>query len=383
MTRTLIEIHALHTVPASCINRDQNGSPKTMIFGGIERARVSSQSWKRAIREMFRDTLDASKIGVRTKFVLKEVAQKIVALDPSMSVEDAVAKAQKVLEAGGVKLVPAGKNPGKDQTNLDSDEKLVTEFLYFLSPGQIQLLAEQALVDKPAAKDVKAVLGAKNSVDLALFGRMIASDPGFNVDAACQVAHALGVSRNTAEFDFFTAVDDVKAAKGESAGGAMMGTIEYNSATLYRYATIDVDALDANLGQAPGAAREAVEAFLAAFAKSMPSGKSNTFANKTLPDGMVVTVRDTQAVNASGAVLEPIAGNPVREAAEKITDHLVRTEEVYELGNVATFVLAGSDAVKAFETLGESVTLSALITGTGELVESRLAANAPAESVAP
>lgn len=377
MTRTVIEIHALHTVPASCINRDQNGSPKTMTFGGVERARVSSQSWKRAIREMFRDTLDTGKVGVRTKFVLKEVARKIVALDPSVSAEDAALKAQKVLEAGGVKLV-AAKDSGKGLPDLDSDEKLVTEFLYFLSPGQLELLAEQALADNPLAKDIKAVFTARNSVDLALFGRMIASDPGYNVDAACQVAHALGVARNTAEFDFFTAMDDAKEEKGDSKGGGMMGTVEFNSATMYRYATIDVDALDANLGHAPGAAREAVEAFIAAFAKSMPSGKSNTFANKTLPDGMVVTLRDTQAVNASGAVLEPVTGNPVREAAEKIADHLARTEEVYELGNVATFVLAGSDSVKAFEALGESVNLSALTDAVGQLVETRLAAGSGA-----
>lgn len=377
MTRTVIEIHALHTVPASCINRDQSGSPKTMMFGGVERARVSSQSWKRAIREMFRDLLDAEKVGVRTKFVLKEVARKIRAIDPSLSSEDAVLKAQKVLETGGIKLV-ASKDPGKGLPDLDSDEKLVTEFLYFLSPGQLELLAEQALADKPAAKEIKAVLATRNSVDLALFGRMIANDPGYNVDAACQVAHALGVTRNTAEFDFFTAVDDVKAEKGDSKGGGMMGTIEFNSATMYRYANIDVDALDANLGRAPGAAREAVEAFLAAFAKSMPSGKSSTFANKTLPDGMVVTLRDTQAVNASGAVLEPVAGNPVREAAERIADHLTRTEEVYELGNVATFVLAGSDSVKAFESLGKAVNLSALTDAVGQLVETRLAARAGA-----
>lgn len=368
MTRTVIEIHALHTVPASCLNRDQNGSPKTMMFGGVERARVSSQSWKRAIREQFRETLNADKLGVRTKFVLKSVSDQIMVIDATQTFEEATAKARKVLEIGGVKFVPA-----KAKEGLQPNEEFVTEFLYFLSTGQIKLLAAEALAEKPDAKKVKTLFTENNSVDLALFGRMVASDHGYDVDAACQVAHAVGVGRNTAEFDYFTAVDDVKKEQGDSAGAGMIGVVEFNSCTLYRYATIDVDSLQSNLGGDPSAAREAVESFITAFATSMPSGRSNTFANGTLPDGIVVTIRDTQAVNASGAVLEPVVGNPVREASNRISSHLIRTEKAFDLGNISTFVLAGTDDVASFELLGESVTLRGLSTGVGALIEERLA----------
>ena len=40
--RLYVDFHVLQTVPPSCINRDDTGSPKTAIYGGVTRARVSS-----------------------------------------------------------------------------------------------------------------------------------------------------------------------------------------------------------------------------------------------------------------------------------------------------------------------------------------------------
>ena len=123
-----------------------------------------------------------------------------------------------------------------------------------------------------------------------------------------QVAHALSVHAVDNEYDYFTAVDDHKNADDdEDAGAGMIGTVEFNSSTLYRYATVDVDRLRDNLGDAE-ATRRAVEAFVRAFVQSMPTGKQNTFANRTLPDAVLVVLRDTQSINLVGAFEDAITG---------------------------------------------------------------------------
>ena len=126
-----------------------------------------------------------------------------------------------------------------------------------------------------------------------------------NVDAAAQVAHAISVHPVETEFDYFTAVDDYLQA--DESGAGMIGTVEFNSSTLYRYATVDVNRLADNLGDAV-AARRAVEAFVESFVRSMPTGKQTTFANRTLPEAVVVMVRDSQPINLVGSLREPGAG---------------------------------------------------------------------------
>ena len=55
--RLYVDFHVLQTVPPSCVNRDDTGSPKTAVYGGATRARVSSQAWKHAIRKMFAEEM--------------------------------------------------------------------------------------------------------------------------------------------------------------------------------------------------------------------------------------------------------------------------------------------------------------------------------------
>nr|WP_240030536.1 type I-E CRISPR-associated protein Cas7/Cse4/CasC [Thermus scotoductus] len=76
-------------------------------------------------------------------------------------------------------------------------------------------------------------------MDLALFGRMLADRPELGVDAAAQVAHALSTHKVDREFDFYTAVDDLNPK--EETGAGMMGDVEFYSATLYRYALVDLE----------------------------------------------------------------------------------------------------------------------------------------------
>jgi CRISPR system Cascade subunit CasC len=203
-----------------------------------------------------------------------------------------------------------------------------------------------------------------------MFGRMVADMTDINVDAACQVAHAISVHAVDNEFDYFTAVDDRKADASE-AGAGMIGTIEFNSSTLYRYATVDVDALYHTLGDA-AATRSAVEAFLVSFARSMPTGKQNTFAHRTLPDAVMVRVRDSQPINLVGAFETPIrethAAGRIELAAAALAKHTAEVESAYGERPVGSWITQVGERTAVLTDLGKSVTFSELVHGVGEQV---------------
>ncbi|GGN93983.1 type I-E CRISPR-associated protein Cas7/Cse4/CasC [Actinoplanes lobatus] len=366
MNRAIIDVYALHTVPPSNLNRDDTGSPKTAVYGGVRRARVSSQAWKRAIRLAFKDLLDPTELGERTKRVGESLAVRIQALDPNLSDETAATMAAEVFVTVGL------AKADKKKTEVKYVE---SGYLLFLSHQQLDNLAAAALdavnTGTPLDKNrLKALANSDHSVDIAMFGRMVADMTDINVDAACQVAHAISVHAVDNEFDYFTAVDDRKHDMAET-GAGMIGTIEFNSSTLYRYATVDVNALHETLGSAP-AAVAAVKAFLTAFARSMPTGKQNTFAHRTLPDALVVRLRDTQPINLVGAFETPIretheAGR-IKLAADALADHTVAVENAYGEQPVASWVTRVGDQTAALADLGKSTTLGELVNEVAEQV---------------
>jgi len=286
--RLYVDIHVLQTVPPSCVNRDDTGSPKTAIYGGVRRARVSSQSWKRAVRLAFRDMYAPEDLAMRTKRIVRMVQRHISDLDTGA---DAEALAVKALQAAGLSI---------SEKDLDKG----TEALFFMSEAQAAALAKIAVEEPEKLKDkevCKTALKDHASIDLALFGRMVASDASLNYDAAAQVAHAISTHSVQNEFDYFTAVDDLSPE--DNAGAGHLGTVEFNSSTLYRYATVNVEELKASLAETTPTA---VRSFIEAFVCSMPTGKQNTFANRTLPDAVCVTVRRDQPVNLVGAFEQPV-----------------------------------------------------------------------------
>ena len=276
--RLYVDFHILQTVPPSCINRDDTGSPKTAVYGGVTRARVSSQAWKHAMRAAFAENARLD-VGKRTKKVAELVRDQILVLDPEQKKADKMAK--EALKYVGIK----------------SDDKKGTDALIFISSAQAKALAE--LVVGGCTKDEKyeEALRENPSADMVLFGRMVADDPSLNYDAAAQVAHSISTHAVQNEYDYFTAVDDCQAE--DNAGAGHLGTVEYNSSTLYRYATVNVMELAGQLGAEQAA--ETVRAFGEAFLFSMPTGKQNSFANRTLPDAVYVTIREDQPVNLCGA----------------------------------------------------------------------------------
>ena len=360
---THIDIHVLQSVPPSNLNRDDTGSPKTAVYGGVRRARVSSQAWKRAARRDFSSVLDTSKLGVRTKRAVELLSDRLIALKPELGAAAASELAQRALEAAGLK-VKAGRKAK------DGDQPL-TEYLVFFSNTQLDRLAELAAAssDKVDSRAAKAALTQAHSVDVALFGRMVADDANLNVDAACQVAHAISTHAVATEFDYYTAVDDENPK--EETGAGMIGTIEFDSATLYRYATVNVDELLRNLGD-PEATVQAVDAFVRSFVTSMPTGKQNTFANRTSPDAVVVMIREDRPVNLVGAFEDPVngIGGHVAESCRRLARYAQDVDNAFGSGRVETCVTRVGDRTEALSSLGDAIPFDDLTSRVAERIRS-------------
>lgn len=333
-----IELHVLQNFAPSNLNRDDTGAPKDCDFGGYRRARISSQCQKRAVRELFRlhGLLVADEIGSRTKRLVHAVAEE---MNRSFGTdrEAAARLAMAAVEGAGL---------GRNRKGADEDG-WKTEYLLFVPARIVKALADllnqnrsqlEGLLDsdadpagdeggkprkskKDAKKDAKAAYpkeirerveslleDARGTVDLALFGRMIADRAEWNVTGACQVAHAISTNKVQMDFDFFTAVDDLKP--DDTAGSDMMGTIQFNSSCFYRYAVLDVDATRSNLGLDETSTStllpRAVEAFIRAFIAAIPSGKQNSMAAHNFPSYILAVARPHgQSVSLANAFLKP------------------------------------------------------------------------------
>lgn len=314
--RLFVDIHVIQTIPPSCVNRDDTGSPKTATYGGAKRARVSSQSWKKAVRDYFRERFDESSLGIRTLSIVELVADRICAIDPLVQKEDAIEKANKVINEAGVKTGEK-KKKGKD-----SDEKQIpmTGALFFISTKQVDNLARLALKGEYSKKEAQEALNKGHGVDTALFGRMVADDPSLNADASAQVAHSISTHKVDNEYDYYTAMDERSPAN--NAGAGMIGTVEFNSSTMYRYATVAVHDLFGQLENNEAATAKAVAEFVRAFILSMPTGKQNTFANRTVPDAVFISVRNDQPVNLVAAFESPVYPN--RTTGGYVADSIAR-----------------------------------------------------------
>jgi CRISPR system Cascade subunit CasC len=403
MTRTTLEVHVLQTVPPSCLNRDDTGSPKTAVYGGVRRARVSSQAWKRATRRAFHDLLDPSELGVRTRRVAELLAGRIRGLDESIEQAEALALAAETVQAATGSKIEAPKRKAEAAKKKGEPEPAPeSKYLLFLSAHQLDGLAELAVQGRDdiktyfkgkANKDqAKKLANSRHSVDIALFGRMVADGADINVDAAAQVAHAISVHQVDNESDYYTAVDDYKmrettderTGEAEDRGAGMIGTVEFNSATFYRYAAVDVDLLRRNLGTGlredgpvTDPVRRAVEAFVQGFLTSLPTGKVNTFGNHTLPDAVVVKVRSSRPISYVAAFEEPCRAQPeigghLRQASEVLASYIPEIERAYGVAeDTPTWVLRIGKNTEALSGLGIELSLPELVAAVGAEIAGR------------
>lgn len=343
-----LEFHLIQNFAPSNLNRDDTGAPKDAIFGGQRRARVSSQCFKRAVRlaASEHELLPQANRGIRTKKLKALLLERLAGRDA----EEAGAKIEVALAAAGLKLKDDGK----------------TEYLLFLGEGEVAAFA--ALIeqhwdelpvggDKKSKKDAKASLPAEivkkakalldggKAVDVALFGRMLADLPSVNQDAACQVAHAISTHRVEREFDYFTAVDDKGDA--DETGAGMIGQVEFNSATLYRYAVLDLCKLQANLQGDLELALSAVEAFTRALALAIPSGKQNSFAAHNPPEFAGLCLRHATPLSLANAFAKPVTPR----ADQALTEQSVERLAAYE-GKLAAVYGAAQDQWLSLDLTG-------------------------------
>lgn len=301
-----LELHLIQSFPPANLNRDENGMPKSTVFGGKPRARISSQCQKRAVRKFYQDyaDLDPQQFADRSRNWLPEL--KILLTEQDVEASQAEIAARLALEEGlKLKFNDEGKATTivfLGQTELAAIANILVSNWAAIEP---ELTKEKPTLPKDIIKAIpKALIDTGKPGDVALFGRMMASLPTVNVDASVQMAHAISVNTLQQEFDFFTAVDDLGGS--EDTGADHMGETGYNSSTYYRFTTLDTQQLAQNLGSTEQL-EAVVKAFADAFVQALPSGHQNGFAAHTRPAVVMAVVRQGQPVSLVDAFENPIA----------------------------------------------------------------------------
>lgn len=301
----ILELHLIQNFAPSNLNRDDTNAPKDCIFGGFRRARISSQCIKRSVRkhpEFSKYVVSGGgSIGIRTKRLQNKLAEYFVE-SSKKTADEARLAASMVVGLLGLKI----KEKDKTEYLLYLGDNEIAEMARIAEPSWDSLIAEGARIEAEAEQDkenkkkksknkkipdelkhleseLKSVIGKSRkenrsyAADIALFGRMVADDKNMNVDAACQVAHAISTHKVDMEMDYFTAVDDL-LPEAES-GSDMIGTVEFNSSCFYRYSNIDMEKLAYNLGGTNGdLLSSTVKGFIKASILAVPTGKQNSMA---------------------------------------------------------------------------------------------------------
>lgn len=327
---TFLQYHVLTSYPASNLNRDDAGRPKTLTYGEANRLRVSSQSLKRAwrISDLFAEAMEGH-IGTRSN----RFAEELFGLLQERGVEEkeAIARIKTVLEAERIGKL---KLPKKEVAR----EDLWTEQLVHLGPTERQALRDLAdrLAEGPIEIDDKELLILRpdhGAVDIALFGRMLADQTRMNVEASCQVAHAFTTHRAAVEDDFYTAVDDLKKkADGDDAGAGFVGVHDYGAGVFYAYVCLNADQFIHNLGGDTALAADAAAALAETMCKVGPSGKQNSYASRARAGFCLLEVGETAPRSLAEAFLEPVrarGGDLLSQSAVALRERKAQIADVY------------------------------------------------------
>lgn len=327
--KTFIELHLIQNFSPANLNRDDTGSPKDCEFGGYRRARISSQALKRAIRNHPRFTaMTGVDNATRSKWLTRPIV-KALAEQHGKDLEPAVSIATSFV--------------GSYAAKMDSKKADQTSVLVFFTNSEVEQIVAALLENWEAAADekegkkviaglatqmVKETKDRTSAPDVALFGRMLASKPELNIDAACQVSHAISTHRVTMEMDYYTAVDEL--LKDEEAGAAMVGFTGFNSACFYRYCRIDWQQLIKNLGDDNAAkllAQRAVVAFLRSAIDAIPTGKQNAFAAQNPTSFALAVVRqDGMSWNLANAFETPV---PSQKGDGYVSESIARLDTLW------------------------------------------------------
>jgi CRISPR system Cascade subunit CasC len=363
-----IALHILQPFPATCLNRDDVGAPKNLIFGGVTRARVSSQCWKRHIRMLARakEFTDAYGYfaGERTRRAAEDLAKSLA----DLKVDDAKSLATFVCKSFLSSKMSETPEDSKDEATEGPSETGTgeTSTLLYFSPGELAAIAHavaglvaavrhRALTtapkaDKKATKEIqkaqqairdaasKAVKGfaRKDAADIAIFGRMVANDPSLNIEGAGLFSHAFSTHKCDNDLDFWTAVDDRKGAE-DDAGAANMGHAEFSAACYYRYIALNLDLL-AKPTHLQGISKEdrqkVVRTFLRAALLAVPCAKQNSMNGHCLPEFALGLVSSGQPVQLANAFESPVRANGqgwLQPAITALEAHHTKLKKVFGL----------------------------------------------------
>lgn len=368
-----LQLHLLTSYPPACLNRDDLNRPKTAKMGGVDRLRISSQSLKRAWRvsDVFREQL-TGETGIRSKELGRKIKEALLTGIPLpellMPSHRTAAPDDQVTEKnanewawmiaaeyvdkkgkGGDEESEPDEVEGDDKTKKKgkkvaksniSKETLKSEQIVFYSQDEIQALdaivqaLRQARTQAPSVQQLAGIKtkAASRTTDLAMFGRMLASSPDYNVEAACQVAHAITVHRAAVEDDFFTAVDDLNTRE-EDSGSAHLGEQGFGAGLFYQYVCIDCDRLRENLGGDVALAEKAIQALIEAAATVAPTGKQNSFASRAWAYYALAEKGSRQPRALSLAFMKPVReGDMLNEAVSALTSMRDNLDKVYYKG---------------------------------------------------
>lgn len=341
---TFLQLHVLTTYAAANLNRDDTGRPKTLSFGGVDRLRVSSQSLKRAFRtsDVFAEAT-AGAHGTRSNTFTDSLVKSLRAR--GLADEDIVKRVSAVIE--------------KDKLGKPKKDKLTeTEQLVHLGPeelARLNALADRLVAgDELADKETLVLVQKPRAADIALFGRMLADNPLYNVEAAAQVAHAFTTHKVSVEDDFYTAVDDLKAANREADRGAgFIGVQEYGAGVFYLYVCLDADQLVRNLAGDKALAGTTAEAFVEAIATVSPKGKQNSFASRAYASFALGELGSRTPRSLAAAFVKPVG---------------FEGENDFESASKRRLIDLRTNFSRVYDPLAPEPTVLDVAAGTGSLV---------------
>ena len=353
-TPRFLQIHTLHSYPAALLNRDDTGLAKRMPFGSAVRTRISSQClkrhWRVAEDEFALSAIPGAADAIRSRNIVgREVIQPL---------RDQQAASQDVLD--GVEEEFRVGVYGSSGATESSRQPLL------LGLPEVEYLREKAgVICRDHAEDAKAASDAAkllftsarrneerdNFADFrrqttlpgglvgALFGRMVTSDPGANIDAAVHVAHAFTVHAEESESDYFSVVDDLQS-EDEDPGAAHIGDVELTAGLFYGYVVVDVPGLVSNLEGCDangwesadrGLAGKVVEHLVHLIATVSPGAKLGSTAPYAYADLMLVEAGTRQPRSLANAFRNP-AKPQIEDAMGRLSSHLDKLDVCYGPG---------------------------------------------------
>lgn len=322
-----IQLHLLTSYPPANLNRDDLGRPKTAIMGGAKRLRVSSQSLKRnwRVSDLFQDALSKN-LGTRTKRIGPDAEKYFL----QHGIKEKKAREWAVQIAKVFGDVATGQVETSQLVHVAPEEKAAVDLL-------VETLAEEQR--EPTDEELELLRKLPAAVDIALFGRMLAAKPSYNVEAACQVAHAITVHAAEIEDDYFTAVDDLNPGD-EDRGAGHIGETGFGAGLFYSYICINREQLVDNLQGDGALADRAIAALTEAALTVAPTGKQNSFGSRARASYVLAERGQQQPRSLSVAFLRPIAGqNQADDAIQSLEKQVKAFDGAYGAGADKRYVI--------------------------------------------